>query len=126
MTRIQAEGKNTPADVVLTVDIARMMSYHRKGVLASIKSKVLDTNVPEHLRSSDNTWFALSKRARIVAISKDRVAPDEIKSGSKTCKTLNGGGVYAVVRGATFTIAHYWRLLSPQMVLKRQVDGLGA
>ena len=77
--RIQAEGKNTPADVVLTVDIARMMSYHRKGVLASIKSKVLDTNVPEHLRSSDNTWFALSKRARIVAISKDRVTRDEIK-----------------------------------------------
>ena len=71
--RIQAEGKNTPADVVLTVDIARMMSYQRKNVLATIDSKILEKNVPKHLRSSDSTWFALSKRARVVAISKERV-----------------------------------------------------
>ena len=77
--RIQAEGKNTPADVVLTVDIARMMSYQRKNVLATINSKILEQNVPKHLRSSDSTWFALSKRARVVAISKERVKQSEIR-----------------------------------------------
>ena len=77
--RIQAEGKNTPADVVLTVDIARMMSYQRKNVLATIDSKILEKNVPKHLRSSDSTWFALSKRARVVAISKERVKQSEIR-----------------------------------------------
>lgn len=77
--RIQAEGKNTPADVVLTVDIARMMSYQRKNVLATIDSKILEQNVPKHLRSSDSTWFALSKRARVVAISKERVKQSEIR-----------------------------------------------
>lgn len=77
--RIQAEGKNTPADVVLTVDIARMMSYQRKNVLATIDSKILEKNVPKHLRSSDSTWFALSKRARVVAISKERVTESEIR-----------------------------------------------
>ena len=77
--RIQAEGKNTPADVVLTVDIARMMSYQRKNVLATIDSKILEKNVPKHLRSSNSTWFALSKRARVVAISKERVTESEIR-----------------------------------------------
>ena len=39
----------------------------------------MEKNVPQHLRSSDSTWFALSKRARVVAISKERVNGDEIR-----------------------------------------------
>ena len=71
--RIQSEGKNTPADLVLTVDIARLMAYTNKALLAQVESKILTKNIPSHLRAKDNTWFALSKRARVVAISKDRV-----------------------------------------------------
>ena len=77
--RIQSEGINTPADVVLTVDIARLMSYANKKLLAPVKSNILLSNIPRHLRATDNTWFAFSKRARVVAISRDRVKPSELE-----------------------------------------------
>ena len=77
--RIQSEGINTPADVVLTVDIARLMSYANKKLLAPVNSKILLSNIPRHLRATDNTWFAFSKRARVVAISRDRVKPSELE-----------------------------------------------
>jgi iron(III) transport system substrate-binding protein len=77
--RIQAEGENTPADVVLTVDIARLMSYANKKLLAQIDSEILFLNIPKHLRASDNTWFAFSKRARVVAIARGRVEPSELE-----------------------------------------------
>ena len=71
--RLQAEGENTPADIVLTVDIGRLYVYQDKDLLASINSSILEENIPSHLRSKDNTWFGLSKRARVIVISKDRV-----------------------------------------------------
>ena len=77
--RLQAEGENTPADIVLTVDIGRLYVYQDKDLLASISSSVLEENIPSHLRSKDNTWFGLSKRARVVIIAKDRVGIEEIK-----------------------------------------------
>lgn len=77
--RIQSEGKNTPADVVLTVDIARLMAYANKALLAPVNSEILTKNIPSHLRARDNTWFALSKRARVVAISKVRVDSTAIR-----------------------------------------------
>jgi iron(III) transport system substrate-binding protein len=77
--RLQAEGENTPADVVLTVDIGRLYVYQDKNLLASIKSDILEKNIPSHLRSSDNTWFGLSKRARVIVISKNRIDSSLIK-----------------------------------------------
>ncbi len=68
--RLQAEGKRSPADVILTVDIARLSVYADKNLLAEVVSKTLEANVPSHLRSSQNTWFALSKRARVIVVAK--------------------------------------------------------
>ena len=78
--RLEAEGENTPADVVLTVDIGRLYVYQDKNLLASIDSNILNNNIPAHLKSKDNTWFGLSKRARVIIVSKDRVGQDEIKT----------------------------------------------
>ena len=77
--RLQAERENSPADLVLTVDIGRLMVYADKDLLAPIESAVLEKNIPAHLRDPKNRWFALSKRARIVAVSKDRVAKGAIE-----------------------------------------------
>ena len=77
--RIQAEGENSPADVVLTVDIARLYVYEDKNLLAKVDSKVLKKNIPNHLRSPNDTWFALSKRSRVIVADKDRVQENEIK-----------------------------------------------
>ena len=77
--RLQAEGENSPADIILTVDIARLYVYKDKDLLASIESKKLEKNIPQHLRSPDNTWFGLSKRSRVIVVSKDSDASERIK-----------------------------------------------
>lgn len=76
--RIEAEGANTRADAILTVDISRLKRHADKGLLRKIESKVLERNVPAHFRDPEGRWVGLSKRVRILAVSKDRVKPGEI------------------------------------------------
>ena len=75
--RLKAEGKNSPADLILTVDIGRLYVYDDLDLLAEIKSNTLDKNIPSHLKSSDNKWFALSKRSRIIVVSDERIGVGE-------------------------------------------------
>ena len=76
--RLKAEGKNSPADVILTVDIGRLYIYDDLDLLASIDSDILDKNIPTNLKSPENKWFALSKRSRIIVTSKERVGKGQI------------------------------------------------
>ena len=80
LERLLSEGANTPADLVLTVDISRLKQFVEKDILIPIESKILQKNIPSHLRDSKNRWFSLSKRARIVVVSKERVMPGAITS----------------------------------------------
>ncbi|MDC0057026.1 Fe(3+) ABC transporter substrate-binding protein [Alphaproteobacteria bacterium] len=73
LERLLAEGADTPADLILTVDISRLSQFVEEGVLQAVNSTVLEKNIPSHLRDSENRWFALSKRARILVVSKERV-----------------------------------------------------
>ncbi|WP_135448504.1 Fe(3+) ABC transporter substrate-binding protein [Tabrizicola caldifontis] len=76
--RLVAEGNRSPADLVLTVDIARLMQIVDAGVTQPVQSEVLEANIPETLRDPIDHWFGLTARARIVYASKDRVDPKEI------------------------------------------------
>ena len=76
--RLKSEGENSPADLVLTVDIGRLYIYEDNKLLLPIESKILTENIPTHLRSPKNTWFGLSKRARVIVVCKERVKLDEI------------------------------------------------
>ena len=76
--RLVAEGDRSPADLVLTVDIARLMQIVDAGVTQPVESAVLDANIPAEYRDPGNQWFGLTTRARIVYAAKDRVQPDEI------------------------------------------------
>ena len=78
--RLLAEGEASPADVILTVDIARLNEYAELDLLAKVESPVLNANIPASLRAGDNRWFAFSTRARLVATSKERVAADAIEN----------------------------------------------
>ncbi|MBM84763.1 MAG: hypothetical protein CMM47_01910 [Rhodospirillaceae bacterium] len=69
--RLQAEGGRSPADVILTVDIARLYVYADKDLLAPVDSSVLRKNIPGHLRDPKDRWFAFSKRARVIAVSRE-------------------------------------------------------
>lgn len=76
--RIQAEGQNSPADVILTVDIARLKAAEEAGVTQSVNSDVIDANVPDQYRDPEGDWFGLTMRGRVVYASKDRVEQDSI------------------------------------------------
>ena len=73
LERLMAEGSDTPADVVLTVDISRLSQFVVNDVLQPIESSILKSNIPSHLRDTNNRWFSFSKRARIVVASKERI-----------------------------------------------------
>jgi len=72
--RLVAEGDRSPADLVLTVDIARLTQIVDAGVTQAVQSDVLDANIPAEFRDAGDQWFGLTARARIVYASKDRVA----------------------------------------------------
>ncbi|MCU0815915.1 MAG: Fe(3+) ABC transporter substrate-binding protein [Cypionkella sp.] len=76
--RLVAEGDRSPADLVLTVDIARLKQIVDAGVTQPVQSDVLEANIPETLRDANDHWFGLTARARIVYAAKDRVQPGEV------------------------------------------------
>lgn len=76
--RLVAEGDRSPADLVMTVDIANLQQIVDAGVVQAVESEVLNAAIPAELRSPDNLWFTLTERARIVYASKERVAAGEI------------------------------------------------
>ena len=76
--RIRTEGANSPADVLLTVDISRLEEAARAGITQPIKSELLDQVVAPRYRDPEGHWYAVSMRARVVYASKERVKQDAI------------------------------------------------
>ncbi len=76
--RLKAEGARSPADLVMTVDIANLQQIVDAGVIQPVESAILTAAIPAELRSPDNLWFGLTKRARIIYASNDRVADGEV------------------------------------------------
>jgi iron(III) transport system substrate-binding protein len=69
--RVEAEGANSPADVLMTVDIGNLVDLVEKGVTQPIRSEALAAAIPTNLRDPDDNWFALSLRARVLYVAKD-------------------------------------------------------
>jgi len=76
--RLMAEGRRSPADMLITVDAGNLWQAAEKGVLAAVDSPVLNANVPASLRDPDGRWYGLSKRARTIVYSTERAKPEEI------------------------------------------------
>jgi iron(III) transport system substrate-binding protein len=76
--RLKAEGARSPADLVMTVDIANLQKIADADVIQPVENDLLTAAVPANLRSPDNLWFGLTTRARIVYASRDRVADGEV------------------------------------------------
>ena len=73
IARMEAEGENSPADILLTVDTSRLERAKDAGVLQPIQSDVLEARIPSYLQDSDNEWFGFSQRARILFYDKNDV-----------------------------------------------------
>ncbi|MEQ1719110.1 MAG: Fe(3+) ABC transporter substrate-binding protein [Hyphomicrobium sp.] len=76
--RLSAEGRNSPADVLLTNEFGLLIQAVNAGVTAPVKSEIIDKQIPAELRDPDGRWIGLTRRARIVYASKDRVQQDAI------------------------------------------------
>ncbi|MEQ3673404.1 extracellular solute-binding protein [Pseudophaeobacter sp.] len=74
IARMSAEGANSPADILLTVDTSRLARAKNAGILQPVDSAVLEAKVPSYIQDSDNQWFGFSQRARIIFYDKNDVA----------------------------------------------------
>lgn len=80
LARLRAEGSSTPADLLITVDAGNLWHAAQKGVLASIHSKLLQKNIPSHLRDPGGQWYGLSIRARTIAYNTKKVKSSELST----------------------------------------------
>lgn len=80
LTRLRSEGRNSPADVLLTVDAGRLYRAKEAGVLQAVQSEYLEQAIPAHLRDSEGYWFGLSVRARVIAYASDRVKAEQLST----------------------------------------------
>ncbi len=112
--RIKQEGANSPADILMTVDISRIQQAVDAGVTEAVSNDTLATNIPAHLRDPEGHWFALTQRGRAIYASKDRVAEGEITSyedladpkwEGRIC-TRSGSHVYNVALFASMISVH--------------------
>lgn len=78
--RLEKEGKNSPADLLITADVGRLYLAQTKNLLQSVNSNYLDEVIPANLKDKDNYWFALTKRARVIVYNKDKVKPSELST----------------------------------------------
>jgi iron(III) transport system substrate-binding protein len=78
--RIKNEGEQSPADVFLAVDAGRLWRAQEAGIFQPASSEVLNTAVPENLRSPEKDWFGLTTRARVLVYNKAKVKPSELST----------------------------------------------
>lgn len=78
--RLELEGRNSPADILLTVDVGRLRYADEADLLQPVDSKILTTAIPKSYRDPDNRWFGLSLRSRVIVYAKDKVSPQKLSS----------------------------------------------
>ena len=95
--RLKSEGSNSPADVILMVDAARLWRAQIDGFFKPIQSKYLEGRIPVNLRSQSepegSTWFGFSTRARLVVYNKAKVNPQDVDTYEKLAEPINKGKV---------------------------------
>ncbi len=97
--RLEAEGANSPADIFITVDAGRLALAAEKNLFESVKSPVLEADVPAHLRHPDGLWYGLAMRARVLVYDKERVNPTELSTYEDLADPRYAGKI--VVRSST-------------------------
>ncbi len=76
--KLEAEAANSPADVIMTVDIGRLSEISKKGLTQTLSNETIKSNIPENFRSADDTWFGLTIRGRVIFASKERVTQNDL------------------------------------------------
>ncbi|MGQ9838105.1 MAG: Fe(3+) ABC transporter substrate-binding protein [Cyanobacteriota bacterium] len=114
MQRIRSEGANSPADILMTVDVARLWRAQNEQLFQPIESEILSRNIPASLRDPEGYWFGLTKRARVIMYNKDRVDPSELSTYEDLANpkwqgkvlTRSSSNVYSQSLTASMILAH--------------------
>ncbi|MCF6217824.1 MAG: Fe(3+) ABC transporter substrate-binding protein [Gammaproteobacteria bacterium] len=80
MQRLKAEGENTPADLLITVDAGNLWQAANMGLLQTVLSEKLNSSIPEYLRDPENRWFGLSVRARTIVYNTGKLSDSDLSS----------------------------------------------
>jgi iron(III) transport system substrate-binding protein len=80
LARLTAEKENTPADLLITVDVGNLWYAASQGLFQPVDSPTLKANIPAHLKDAENRWFGLSLRVRTVVYRTDKVKPSELST----------------------------------------------
>lgn len=95
LARLRSEGSSSPADVILLVDAARLWRAEIEGQFRPVKSRILETRIPAHLRGKDGgegaSWFGFSTRARIVVYNPAKVKREDVDTYEKLAEPVNKG-----------------------------------
>jgi iron(III) transport system substrate-binding protein len=114
LEKLQSEGRNSPADLVFTVDIGRLSDLKNAELIQPVESSVIEGNVPSNMQDVDNQWFGLTSRARIIVVSKDRISDGMVESYEDLAKeelkglvcTRSGKHAYMVALTASMMTQH--------------------
>ena len=78
--KIKAEGEQTPADILMTVDAGNLWRASQAGLFQAVDSQILQNAIPANFRDTNNEWFGFSQRARTIVYSTERVMPEELST----------------------------------------------
>ncbi|MFY7941272.1 MAG: extracellular solute-binding protein, partial [Burkholderiaceae bacterium] len=97
LARLKSEGSNSPADLILLVDAARLWRAEVDGLFQPVNSKLLKDKIPAHLRGKEEAgasqWFGFSTRARVIVYNKQTVKPGDVDSYESLAAPVNKGKV---------------------------------
>src|SRR4030095_9536889 len=91
--RCKPEGAQSPADVLLIVDAARLWQAQQLGLFEPVKSAMLDEKIPAKYRDPAGNWFGFSYRARVIVYNKSMIAPAEIATYESLADPKNKGKI---------------------------------
>jgi iron(III) transport system substrate-binding protein len=103
--RLKAEGKASPADAVLTVDVANLVQLEDAGLLQPVKSETIEKNIPAQYRDPAGKWFGLSVRARIIVYNPEKVKKEEIATYEALADEKLGKRICVRSSGHTYNLA---------------------
>ncbi len=93
MKRLELEGKNSPADILLTVDAGLLWKADQQKLFQPITSDILNSRIPEDVRAKDGSWYAFAKRARVIIYEKTKGKPEGLERYEDLAKPAYKGMV---------------------------------
>ncbi|MCT0207451.1 extracellular solute-binding protein [Synechococcus sp. CS-1332] len=114
LERLKSEGKNSPADVLVLVDAARLDAATDQGLFRPVRSAALQRDVPANLRDSQGRWYGLTRRVRAVVVNPKLVNPATIRTYADLAKPALKGKLCLRERKSPYNQS----LVASQMILR--------